>query len=92
MRLALAIVAGLALGIGVAWWLSREPAAKSEAKQRRAEHAAAELARDARPSLYRWRDQAGTLQITGKPPKDRPFERLDRDSDRAIEVKGDRTN
>lgn len=92
MRLALAIVAGLALGIGVAWWLSREPAAKSEAKQRRAEHAAAELARDARPSLYRWRDQAGTLQITDKPPKDRPFERLDRDPDRAIEVKGDRSD
>ena len=92
MRLALAIVAGLALGIGAAWWLSREPAARTEAKQRRAEHAAAELARDARPSLYRWRDEAGTLQITDKPPKDRPFERIDRDPDRAIEVKGDRDN
>jgi hypothetical protein len=92
VRLALAIVAGLALGIGVAWWLSREPAARSEAKQRRAERAAVELARDARPSLYRWRDQAGTLQITDKPPKDRPFERLDRDPDRAIEVKGDRSD
>ena len=90
MRLAWAIVAGLALGIGVAWWLAREPAARTEAKQRRAEHAAAELARDARPSLYRWRDEAGTLQITDKPPKDRPFERIDRDPDRAIEVKGDR--
>ena len=92
MRLAWAIVAGLALGVGVAWWLSREPAAKTEAKQRRAEHAAAELARDARPSLYRWRDRAGVLQITDKPPKDRPFERIDRDADRAIEVKGDRSD
>jgi hypothetical protein len=92
MRLAWAIVAGLALGIGIAWWLSREPAAKSEAKQRRAEHAAAELARDARPSLYRWRDAAGVLQITDKPPKGRPFERLDRDSERTIEVKGDRSD
>ncbi|MEO8364576.1 MAG: DUF4124 domain-containing protein [Pseudoxanthomonas sp.] len=92
MRLAWAIVAGLALGIGVAWWLSREPPDRTEAKQRRAEHAAAELARDARPSLYRWRDPAGVLQITDKPPKGRPFERLDRDSDRAIEVKGNRTD
>lgn len=92
MRLAWAIVAGLALGIGIAWWLSREPAAKSEAKQRRAEHAAAELARDARPSLYRWRDAAGVLQITDKPPKGRPFERIDRAPDRAIEVKGDRSD
>ncbi|MGH8060697.1 MAG: DUF4124 domain-containing protein [Pseudoxanthomonas sp.] len=92
MRLAWAIVAGLALGIGVAWWLSREPAARTEAKQRRAEHAAAELARDARPSLYRWRDAAGVLQITDKPPKGRPFERIDRTPDRAIEVKGDRSD
>ena len=89
MRLAWAIVAGLVLGGGAAWWLSREPAAKTEAKQRRAEQAA-ELARDARPSLYRWRDAAGVLQITDKPPKDRPFERIDRAPDRAIEVKGDR--
>lgn len=92
MRLTWAIAAGLVLGIGVAWWLSREPAAKTEAKQRRAEHAAAELARDARPSLYRWRDPAGVLQITDKPPKDLPFERIDRDPDRAIEVKGDRSD
>ena len=92
MRLAWAIVAGLVLGGGIAWWLSREPAAKSEAKQRRAEHAAAELARDARPSLYRWRDAAGVLQITDKPPRDRPFERIDRAPDRAIEVKGDRSD
>lgn len=88
MRLAWAIIAGLALGIGIAWWLAREPAARTEAKQRRAEHAAAEMARDSRPSLYRWRDSAGVLQITDKPPKGRPFERLDRDSDRAIKVIG----
>ena len=92
MRLAWAIVAGLALGIAAAWWLSREPAAKSEAKQRRAEQAASELARDARPSLYRWRDDAGTLQITDKPPKGRAFERIDRDPGRAIEVKGERSD
>ena len=87
-----AIIIGLALGGGLAWWLSREPPAKTEAKQRRAEHAAAELARDARPSLYRWRDAAGVLQITDKPPRDRPFERIDRAPDRAIEVKGDRSD
>jgi hypothetical protein len=92
MRLAWAIVAGLVLGGGAAWWLSREPAAATAAKQRRAEQAAAELARDARPSLYRWRDQAGTLQITDKPPSGRPFERIDRDPNRAIEVKGGRSD
>jgi hypothetical protein len=90
VRLAWAIIAGLVLGAGIAWWLSREPAAKTEAKQRRAEQAATELAREARPSLYRWRDAAGVLQITDKPPKGRPFERIDRAPDRAIEVKGER--
>ncbi|MET1163101.1 MAG: DUF4124 domain-containing protein [Pseudoxanthomonas sp.] len=89
MRLAWAICAGLLLGVGVAWWLAREAPEKGQARQRRAEQAAAEQARDARPSLYRWRDAAGVLQITDKPPRDRPFERLDRDSDRAIKVKGE---
>ena len=78
--------------MGVAWWLAREAPEKREAKQRRAENAADSLARDARPSLYRWRDDAGVLQITDKPPKGRSFERLDRDPGRAIEVKGGRGN
>lgn len=92
MRLAWAIVAGLLLGIGVAWWLSREAPAKTEARQRRAEQAAAAQARDARPSLYRWRDDAGVLQITDKPPPDRLFQRIDRDPDRGIQIKGDRSD
>lgn len=88
MRLAWAVAAGLLLGIGTAWWLARDPG-KSEAKQARAQQAAAEQARDARPSLYRWRDDAGVLQITDKPPKGRPFERIDRDPKRGIQVKGE---
>ena len=90
MRAAWAIVAGLVLGAGAAWWLSREAPEKVRAKQQRAERAADAEARDARPSLYRWRDDAGVLQITDKPPKGRAFERIDREPDRAIEVKGDR--
>jgi hypothetical protein len=52
MRLAWAVLGGLLLGTGIAWWLSREPPAQAEAKQRRAERAATELAKDARPTLY----------------------------------------
>ncbi len=88
MRLAWAICAGLLLGIGVAWWLSREAPGKAEARQRRAQHVAAAQARDARPSLYRWRDDAGVLQITDKPPQGRAFERIDREPQRGIEVQG----
>jgi len=88
MRLAWAIIAGLVLGIGVAWWLSREAPGKSQAREQRAQRAAAAQARDARPSLYRWRDDAGVLQITDKPPKNRRYERIDREPGRGIEVKG----
>ena len=88
MRALWAIAGGLLLGAGVAWWLAREAPARSEVKQRRAERAAAEQARDARPSLYRWRDDAGVLQITDQPPKNRRFERIDREAPRGIEVKG----
>lgn len=90
MRLAWAIIAGLVLGIGVAWWLSREAPGKSQAREQRAQRAATAQARDARPSLYRWRDDAGVLQITDKPPKNRRYERLDREPDHGIEVKGGR--
>ena len=92
MRAAWAVAAGLALGIGVAWWLSRESPEQTTLKQQRAQRAAADQARDARPSLYRWRDAAGVLQITDKPPKDRPFERIDPRPDRAIEIRGERSD
>ena len=88
MRLAWAIIIGLVLGIGVAWWLSRGAPSKSQAREQRAQRAAAAQARDARPSLYRWRDDAGVLQITDKPPKNRRYERIDREPGRGIEVKG----
>ena len=91
MRLAWAVAAGLLLGIGGAWWLARDPG-KTEAKEARARQAAAEQASDARPSLYRWRDDAGVLQITDKPPKGRPFERIDREPQPGIKVSGERAD
>ena len=29
-----------------------------------------------RPALYRWRDAAGVVQVTDKPPEGRPYETL----------------
>ena len=92
MRPFWAIVAGLLLGAGIAWWLAREAPDTRQARQRRAEQAAAANARDARPSLYRWRDAAGVLQISDKPPTNRRYERIDRDPDRGITVQGDRAD
>ena len=91
MRASLAIVAGVALGAGVAWWLARESPDTASRKQSRASQAAAAQARDARPSLYRWRDDAGVLQITDQPPKGRRYERIDRDTPAGIRVSGDAT-
>jgi len=89
MRAWAAIVAGIALGVGVAWWLARESPETTSRKQARAEQAAAAQADDARPSLYRWRDDAGVLQIPEQPPKDRRYERIDRDTPAGIRVSGD---
>lgn len=89
MRAWLAIAAGVALGVGVAGWLSRESPDAVARKQARAGQAAAAQARDARPSLYRWRDDAGVLQITEQPPKGRRYERIDRDAPAGIRVRGD---
>ena len=88
MRLAWAVIAGAVLGTGLAWWLSRDTPRQAEAKRARAEQAAAVQARDAVPSLYRWRDDAGVLQITDEPPRGRAFERIDRDSPLESEVRG----
>ncbi len=90
MRAWLAIVAGLAVGGGVAWWLSRDEADGSEARREVGGKGAAPV--EARPSLYRWRDDAGVLQITEQPPKGRRYERIERDTPAGIRVSGDGTD
>ena len=87
MRTAWAVLAGLAAGAGLAWWLGRDdaPEHSPEARQR-AEQAAAAQAQDALLSLYRWRDDAGTLQITDTPPKGRPYERIAREPEPGIRI------
>lgn len=94
MKLGWAIVGGIVLGAGLAWWLARDTPAEAERKQARAVAARLADAEDARPVLYRWRDRAGVLQITAQPPsgKDagRTFERIDLQPRDGIEVRGDR--
>ena len=51
---------------------------------------AAERAADGMPVLYRWRDDAGVLQVTEQPPKGRKYETVVRDAPPAIEVRGER--
>lgn len=83
---------GLAAVAGLAWYAARDPgeAAREQARQARADRAAAEMAADAVPVLYRWRDAHGVLQITETPPEGRMYERVPRDAPPAIEIRGDR--
>lgn len=96
MRLGWAIVGGIVLGGGLAWWMGRDSPAEADRKQARAVAARLADAQDARPVLYRWRDGAGVLQITERPPagKDagRRFERVDLQPRDGIELHGDRGN
>lgn len=92
MRAAWAILAGLAVGGGLAWWLGREqaPQRSAEARQRAGQAAAAD-AEDASLPLYRWRDDAGRLQITDSPPpKGQPYERIAREPEPGIQVENAR--
>ena len=84
LLIALAAIAALS------WWHTRETPEQARAKQQRAERATAELAEDARPALYRWRDAQGVLQLTDEPPQGRKYERIHTDSPPAPEVRGDR--
>ena len=86
------LLLGLALVGGLAWWAARDrpSTAETEARRQRAHRAAAELAEDARPPLYRWRDADGVLHVSDTPPKRGRYERIRAEADAAIEVHGNR--
>ena len=94
MRLGWAIVGGIVLGAGLAWWQARDSPADAERKQVRAGAARHADAQDARPVLYRWRDAGGVLQLTSRPPAGpdagRHYERIDLEPRAGFEVHGDR--
>lgn len=90
MRAIWAILLGAAAGVGLAVWLAGHekpaPVGAAAGKHR----SGGEQSEDALPGLYRWRDDQGVLQITDKPPRGRPYERISREGDRAIAVDGQR--
>ncbi|MBE2291037.1 MAG: DUF4124 domain-containing protein [Xanthomonadaceae bacterium] len=87
MRAAWAILAGLAAGAGLAWGMGRDQAPhRSPDARLRAERAAAAQAEDTLRPLFRWRDDAGVLQVTDQPPKGRPYERIAREPAPGIRV------
>lgn len=80
MRLAWAIVAGLAGAVALTWWLARDApddAAPAAGAIPPPAGKAAAGDRPAGPTLYRWRDAAGIVQITDVPPRDREYTVVD---------------
>lgn len=90
MRIGWAILAGLLVGGGLAWWQSpqRQPREPRRAPVDAAVNDAAATPA-ARRLLYRWRNQDGVLQVTDQPPRGLPFERLDATADRTISIRDD---
>lgn len=90
MRLAWALAGGLAIGIGLAGWLSRDTPEQAARKQARAERAAAAMAEDAKPVLYRWTDADGVVHLTDTPPKGRKYRKIDMRPQDGMKVDGSR--
>lgn len=83
------LVLAIALGVAAWWWYTQEMPRR---ERERAVAAQAALAQAERAdSLYRWRDDAGNLQITDEPPAGgRKYERISRTPQDGIEIKGSR--
>jgi hypothetical protein len=82
------VVLAIALAVAAWWWYTREMPRRERERAAAAQVAMAQAERAS--SLYRWRDANGTLQITEEPPRGRKYERISREPQDGIEVKGDR--
>lgn len=83
-----AVLFAAALAVAAWWWFTQEMPRRAQQREVAAEAAAIQAERA--NTLYRWRDDAGSLQITDTPPKGRPYERVSKTPKDGIEVRGDR--
>lgn len=88
MKLLGAIVLAAALAVAAWWWFTSEMPRRAQEREVAAEAAAIQAERA--NTLYRWRDDAGNLQITDAPPQGRRYERVSKTPQDGIEVRGDR--
>ena len=87
MRL-LAMLLAIASAAAAWWWYTSEMPRRERERAIAAEAAAKQAERA--DSLYRWRDDAGQLQITQEPPAGRKYERISRTPQDGIEIEGGR--
>ena len=82
------LLLAIALGVAAWWWFTSEMPRRERERAKAAEHATVQAERA--NSLYRWRDANGNLQVTDTPPKGRKYERIGRQPDDGIEIRGNR--
>ena len=68
-----AAVGALALGAALAWWLQPENEPRHGAHDLLRTGTAHGAASDSGPTLYRWVDAAGVVNVTDKPPSGRRY-------------------
>lgn len=83
-----AVLLAAALAAAAWWWFTIAMPRRAQARATAAETAAIQAQRA--NSLYRWRDDAGNLQITDTPPKGRHYERISKTPKDGISVDGSR--
>ncbi|MEO6226905.1 MAG: DUF4124 domain-containing protein [Thermomonas sp.] len=82
------LLLAVALGVAAWWWFTSEMPRRERERAKAAEMATVKAERA--NALYRWRDANGNLQVTDTPPKGRKYERIGRQPDDGIEVRGNR--
>lgn len=82
------LVLAIACAVAAWWWYTTEMPRRERERAAAAEVAMAEAERAS--ALYRWRDDAGNLQITEEPPKGRKYQRISREPEQGLRVEGDR--
>lgn len=80
------LLAAVALAAAAWWWFTTEMPRREHERQLAAEAAAIQAERA--NTLYRWRDDAGNLHVTGDPPKDRRYQRISRTPQDGMTVDG----
>jgi hypothetical protein len=72
-----AVILGVLVLGGVAWWQLGHPGYETpEQKHARVEKIEHDRTYGGGPTLYKWRDARGVLQVTNEPPKGRKYEEV----------------
>lgn len=77
MRTAWAVVLGIVLAGIAVWWLGRDDAPVGSHDTASPASSRPDPGLPPQRPLYRWRDDAGVVQLTDTPPKGRPYEAVD---------------